>query len=276
MELTRQSDIWGYHYGSLGDNEQIYELQNKLLADCIGIGAGSMKSKTRPVTGFNYGKDNGYQLLSYLTELALGFRRLPWCFDRSYSRNTYTDENYLVEVLKLLDSNTIEQMVNEVRAIYTHTQNEFKKAGLNKVKLVRHIAASDDNHYAQTIMGIRDCAELLGHQTIEFEMDILNSFSCENGAYGHLSDIQIYHEFDVSDVLYCSRLLHYGEKNSIFMESGEWVVINRSPNGIVNLPIDSVSYDQGKWSDELNLKSSIEKAREIYEERTPFHIRQEH
>lgn len=274
MELTRQSEIWGYHYDRFAHKKHSYVIQNRILADCIGIGAGSSRSKSRPIVGFNYGKDNGYQLLSYLTELALGFRRLPWCQDRNYRRGVYYDEKYIHEILKQLDPNTIEQLVREVKMIYEHTQAELSKVGLSKVKLVRHIAAKDNN-YAQTIMGIRSCAELLGKNDIEFEMDILNSFSCEDGAYGHLSDVQIYHEFDASDVLYCSSLLHSGEKDRIFMESGEWVVINRSANGIVSLPTDSVTYDKTKWSDGLELESNKRKAQEILEERTPFHIRQE-
>lgn len=274
MELTRQSKIWGYHYDRFEHKEQSYVIQNQILADCIGIGSGSLKSIDKPIVGFSYGKDNGYQLLAYLTELALGFRRLPWCQDRNYRRGVHNDEKYIFEILKQLDPNTIEQLVREVKAIYEHTQAELSKVGLSKVKLVRHIAAKDNN-YAQTIMGIRSCAELLGKNHIEFEMDILNSFSCEDGAYGHLSDVQIYHEFDVSDVLYCSSFLHFGDKNAIFMESGEWVVINRSANGVVKLPISSVTYDKAKWSDGLNLGSNVEKAEQVIAERTPFHVRQE-
>ncbi|MBM89898.1 MAG: hypothetical protein CMQ41_16160 [Gammaproteobacteria bacterium] len=274
MELTKQSDIWGYHYTHLEQKRQRYEIKDEILANCIGIGAGSLKSVDKPIVGFSYNKDNGYQLLAYLTELALGFKRLPWCQDRSYLSSKCKDETIINAILNQLTEQKIDELVAEVTTIYAHTQTELKKAGLKTVKLVRHIAATD-NDYAQTIMGIRDCAEILGLDYIEFEMDTLNSFSCENGAYSHLSDIQIYHEFDVSDVLYCSSLLHFGDKNSIFMESGEWVIINRSANGVIQLPIDSVTYDKTKWLDGLDLKSSVAKAEQVIAERTPFHIRQE-
>jgi hypothetical protein len=274
MELTRQSEIWGYHYANWEQKKQRYEIKDEILANCIGIGAGSLKSIDKPIVGFSYGKDNGYQLLAYLTELALGFRRLPWCHDRNYRSTSCDDENIINAILSQLTEQRIDELVAEVKAIYTHTQNELKKAGLKTVTLVRHIAAKDNN-YAQTIMGISDCAEVLGLDYIEFEMDTLNSFSCENGAYSHLSDVQIYHEFDVSDVLYCSSLLHFGDESSIFMESGEWVVINRSANGVVKLPTGSVTYDKTRWSDGLYLGASVEKAEQVIAKWTPFHIRQE-
>jgi len=82
-------------------------------------------------------------------------------------------------------------------------------------------------------MKLKDCAQIAGRNTIQFEMDTLNSFGDE-GAYKHLSDVTIEHEFPAKDVLYCSNLVESKNRSNL-MENGEWIIINRSPTGLVEL-----------------------------------------
>ncbi|HGZ7313827.1 TPA: hypothetical protein ACOL2D_003193 [Vibrio parahaemolyticus] len=239
FEVTRQTKYWPRN-SSL---DHKYYIKNEMLADCIGIGSGSRNRPNR-VSGFNYGKGLGYAYLTYFVSQALGFRRLPFHEDRFYGKYIHKKHWHNSENALVLDADDIHEIVEEVKLIYQHTQKKLKEASLTTVKLRREIAANETG-YAETIIKLKDCAELLGRETIQFDMDTLNSFGDE-GAYKHLADVTIEHEFPAEDILYCSNLVESKDGRDL-MESGEWVVINRSPTGLVELPVGSIKYDSNNW-----------------------------
>lgn len=263
FQETRQSEYWPRH----SNLEHRYCIKNTILADCIGIGSGTINRPDR-VSGFNCGKGLGYAYLTYFVSQALGFRRLPFHEDRYYGRfieafHRQNAKNYLH-----LDADDIHEIVEEVKLVYQHTQKKLKEASLTKVKLKRRIAANETG-YAQTIMKLKDCAELLGLETIEFEMDTLNSFS-DDGTYGHLADVTIEHEFPAEDILYCSNLVKSSD-TSLLVESGEWVVLNRSPTGVVEFPVKSIRYDKNNWDYKTVLTK--ESAERFFAEYVPIEYR---
>lgn len=239
FEVTRQDKHWPRIPGV----DHKYYIQNKILADCIGVGSGTMIRPGR-VSGFNYSKGIGYALLTYFASQALGFRRLPFYEDRIYEKSIRQDSRQILENSLKISRNDVDEIVEEVKQIYQHTQKKLKEACLPTVKLRREIAANGSG-YAETLMQLKDSAEVSGRQTIQFDMDTLNSFGDE-GAYKHLADVTIEHEFQASDVFYCSNLIA-SEGDSQLVETGEWVIINRSPTGLVELPTNSVKYDSNNW-----------------------------
>ena len=247
-----------------------FYIKNKILCDCIGIGSGSTTREGR-VTGFNYGKQLGYALLAYFASIVLGFRRLPFCEDRIYSQ--YLSSNYfrLDDVLPQLNEEVINEIVGELRSLYDHTQQKLSEKKLTTVRLRREIKnMNDTDKYAETIMKLKDCASLLGYETISFEMDTLNSYGDE-GAYKHLADITIEHEIEVKDILYCSELVGSHDEDML-IESGEWVVVNRSPTGIVQIPVKSIKVDDKKWKDSGRTLTES-KAQEILNRTMPIELR---
>ena len=239
FEVTLQNKYWPRN-SSLGHK---YYIKNEILSNCIGIGSGSM-NRPGKVSGFNYGKGLGYAYLTYFVSQALGFRRLPFHEDRFYGKYIQEAHRHLSEKFLELGTDEIHEIVEEVKQIYQHTQKKLKEASLTTVTLRREIAANGTG-YAETIIKLKDCSELLGRETIQFDMDTLNSFGDE-GEYKHLADVTIEHEFPAEDILYCSNLVESIDGIDL-MESGEWIVINRSPTGLVEFPVSSIKYDSNNW-----------------------------
>lgn len=70
--VTRQDEIF-----PRSNSEQLFQIQDDLLFDCIGIGKACSNDPNR-VTGFNCGKRFGYALLTYFLSRALNIQRLPF------------------------------------------------------------------------------------------------------------------------------------------------------------------------------------------------------
>ncbi|MEX6035787.1 hypothetical protein [Providencia hangzhouensis] len=77
--VTRQDEIF-----PRSNSEQLFQIQDDLLFDCIGIGKASLMNPNR-VTGFNCGKRFGDALLTYFLSRALNIQRLL------SGRQIYTD-----------------------------------------------------------------------------------------------------------------------------------------------------------------------------------------
>lgn len=269
FELTKQDSLWE-------SDDHLFKIKNKLLADCIGIS--SSKSQ---LTGFNSDKQMGYALLSYFTSLAVGFKRLPFCEDRIYHSFMGDSSRQAKEILKKLNQEEIECIVKEVKALYQHTQKKLKELNIKTVNLRREISKqkgnkdNKDNHYVETIIKLIDSANTLKLKTISFEMDTLNSFTDSVSEYGHLADVTIKHSVPIEDIIYCSNLVEREDNSNRttgnrLVETKEWIIINRSPTGITDFPIESVKYDTSNWYDKNSYKKTPE---EFLSEHLPFVLR---
>lgn len=241
FEVTRQNEYWptGSDEMELLEKKYRYYVKSSVLANCMGQGNFPTCEEER-IWGFRREKSDGYALLTYFVAQALNFRRLPFYEDRIYAR--YRDENDRKASEKLFNITQadVDEISKEFKEIYNHTQEKLKSAGLTKVKLRREIH-DDGTDYTRKLLELIKCTELLNKETISFEMDMINSYGDE-GAYTHNSVITIKHEIPASDILYCSNLVGV-EGDYDFVETGEWVVLNRSLNGIVEIPIASIKYD---------------------------------
>ncbi|MDZ4105698.1 MAG: hypothetical protein U1D41_05965 [Nitrosomonas sp.] len=221
-----------------------FQIKDNILFDCIGLGKGNSYNPNR-VTGFNSGKQFGYALLTYFASRALNFRRLPFCEDRIYSQYRSYNENEK-NILRSLDDGRVNAICAELLALYEHTQNHLARASVKVVHIRRELKA-DERGYAETIARLVESAKLLKLPEIQVEMDTLNSFGDE-GAY--CGEVKLELEIPIEDVLYCSCLVANRPGQQDTMESGEWVVINRAPTGVVSLPTSSIHIRPGLWSEE--------------------------
>ncbi|EJD6047035.1 hypothetical protein MJ634_018770 [Providencia rettgeri] len=244
--VTRQDEIF-----PRSNSEQLFQIQDDLLFDCIGIGKACSNDPNR-VTGFNCGKRFGYALLTYFLSRALNIQRLPFCEDRIYTDyyNYLYDRNEK-EILSTLDSDKVQKICDEVLRLYQHTQLHLAKISAQSIFIRREL--SNKNGYVDKILKLKSCAELLGLTEIKIEMDTLNSFGDQNCYW---ADIALELEVPAKDIFYCSQLIADRPFHSKTVESGEWVVINRSPTGVVHIPVSSIRIRSGKHIDMKPLSKS--------------------
>jgi hypothetical protein len=112
---------------------------------------------------------------------------------------------------------------------------------------------------------LKQSVDLLGIKEVSINMDTLNSFGDE-GAYR--SAVCLNMEIPILDVLYCSQLV--ADRDSICVETGEWVIINRLPNGVITLPATSIVLRESTFR-ETNTLTERE-ARRFMEDYEPIHI----
>lgn len=245
--------------------EHHFHIQDDLLYDCIGLGRGSSNTPDR-VTGFSYGKDFGYALLTYFAARALNFKRLPFCEDRIYANFYGCHERYKT-ILAQLDEQRVDSICAELRSLYQHTQRKLQEKNVNSVNIGRKIS-SRSNGYVETIIQIKNSAELLGLDTIKVEMDTLNSFGDEGAYFG---EVFLKMNVPAKDILYCSSLIGNRAGQNATMETGEWVVLNRSPTGVTELPLSAIHVDNSLWCADKTLTK--EKAEKILDRYNPFVFR---
>ncbi|QZY94324.1 hypothetical protein [Pantoea dispersa] len=89
----------------------------------------------------------------------------------------------------------------------------------------------------------KSAADLLGKEKIPVHMDVLNSFTDTNdkGGYGFIS-IEL--SIPAEDVLY-SYLMFPSDQ----MEGEEWVIMNRSSTGVVEIPASNIIIENTKIRD---------------------------
>ncbi|EJG0970251.1 TPA: hypothetical protein ACMDSS_004462 [Vibrio parahaemolyticus] len=268
-----QSCLWDNEHGS---TDHRYYIESDLLANCIGYGHAAGAEKPGQIAGFSWSKHSlGYVLLGYLAERALGFRRLPFCMDRIEHWAISQQETQCSSFLDEFSEEKILEAVEELNKVYAHTQRKLKEANIDMICLTRQIQRSDASNrskgYAESLMRIKDAAEIVGLDEVEFEMDTLNSYS-SFGSYEHWADVTIKHEVSAKDILYCEALIGRQGVTS-FAESGEWVAINRSPTGIVKLPVSAISYDKNRWYDTIPITTESEAERVLSQIKVPLRSR---
>lgn len=244
FKVTRQHDI----FRDIRDDEK-FHISDDLLFDCVGMGCGYSHKPNR-VQGFNSDKAFGYALLTYFSSVALGFRRLPFCEDRIYTGYFSKTEQH-ADIISQLNSPRIELIAEEVRRLYEHTQASLKRVGLDEVNVRREIKRTNsfngtgsEQNYAETLVMLRMSCDVLGLSEFEIEMDTLNSFGDE-GLYASVVTLEL--TIPAKDILYCSALVGDRDGEPGTVESGEWIVINRSATGLVKLPSESVIVSHDMW-----------------------------
>lgn len=120
----------------------------------------------------------------------------------------------------------LEESGRALRALHEMTQQHYRAAGATRVSLRRGIVKEQ----ARQIAVLVDEAQRQGQASIFLNMDTLNHFSTEREAYCTDRDwVELHLDVPVSDILCCADVTDE-------MESGEYLLINRSPTGTVEIP----------------------------------------
>lgn len=229
--------------------EQLFFIQDDLLYGLITYGDGLSKNLI-PLPGMTWSKNASYGVLVFLVNTALQLYRFPYTPDRVYTSSLSEQARGGIDsLLTALTPDRIKSISKEIIALYEHTQARLLQVGLEKVFVTRRIYDSEDHQnraYATQIARRKIAAEQRGEPTIKFEMDTLNSFG-DDGGYSHFP-ITLEFQVPARDVLYCANFIgsretteftqRNGSKHAV--EPGEWVIINRSPTGVVELPISQI------------------------------------
>ena len=251
FEITKQYEL----FPKRKMPEIAFQIENDILYDCIGRGRDGIYCKDRIIRGFNSVKGEGYALLVYFVMQAFGVSRLPFCQDRVFTKGLWQEEPFRDFLVNDLTDSVVDEIIHEVQALYDHVQSALSKKGIKTVCLRREIhrydgCESDDcgihsDGYAEKIVMLKKSAELLGMEEVEINMDVLNSFGDE-GAY--CKGLTLNLEIPAADVLYCSNLIadRDGEEEHT-VETGEWVVINRSLTGVARISTNSIVIDDKMW-----------------------------
>lgn len=219
-----------------------FRVDDELLEVCI---AGSTElSSGATLRGFQSSKNTiGYALLANAARHALGIQRLPFHEDRILARRP-TDEmaRELAELRPLLTPERLDRLSTSVRRLYEHTQAQLVTMGRTHIRLERHIHNaggtwhSERTNQAYLLATSHQAATVLGLPTVALELDVLNSFN-NDGGYAH-HPVCLALDVPAKDVLYCADLVACRG-----VEFGEWVVVNRAPDGVVDVPLDAIRFN---------------------------------
>lgn len=166
-----------------------FRIEDDLLYACITYGDGMAR---RPVEGFIWTKGIGYAFLTYFVQRVLHVHRFPFFPDRIFEHSPSHDkQKVIVEIVKTLSPHRIEAISDELLRIYKHTQSLLQNKDIAAVYLKRMVRELCDRptvgeSYSQTIMRLKRAAQATGRKTVQFEMDILNSW----GVMGAIHTIQ--------------------------------------------------------------------------------------
>lgn len=217
-----------------------YDIRSDLLADCISHFAAAENK------GFYYG------VLCYLVCKTFNIHRMNYFADRVYARNL---DKYQKENFQNLSEEKLEQACDDLKKLYNFTQEYFdenQSEYTNRtVRLKRGIGSVtyhtglEADHYEKYIAMTYSASKRLGKTSMRIDMDLMNSFS--RPGYNRLITIDL--QIPCADVLYISDLTTH--KGKEIMESDEYVVVNRSTFGIVEIPIDAIVLHETAWQSQL-------------------------
>ena len=156
------------------------------------------------------------------------------------------------------------------------------ESGVTSVHLKRNIKDEKGRFdrsegYAELLFKLKSACEIAGRETLRIEMDVLNSYGDDSG-YSHYP-VRIAKSVRAEDILYCSNLIRsrargYGGEPRSAVESGEWVVINRSHDGVVEIPIADIQLNTKDWLDRWERRSKeAESAKRFIEQWDPVVLR---
>lgn len=285
--LTRQDELFPTGYSS-SESPQVREeriskmqfhIKDELLYKAITYGDGlPSPAVQRAIVSFTVQKGPGYAMLVFFARQALGLYRLPYCEDRILSDWLFAQSReQVLEYAMTLSRERISAIVDEVQQLYGHTQAKLREAGVDNVTLVRRLydgqPTSASTFEKQHLSVVKHACEMLGRDTIELDMDTLNSFTCEEGTYPD-RQVELRLNIPARDVLYCTNLIATRDKDQptrAAVETREWVIINRSASGTVKIPVSAVTVDPEL--SKLVLDMDERRASEILEKCEPVTLR---
>lgn len=221
-------------------------IQAQLLHELLTYGDGS---QTLLEIGGNWSGGRGFPvvkgILTWLVMQALHIERLPWMPDTPM---TFVPEHKKLRsaLLTLAQSpREITAACNEIVALHQHTQTHFSTRGVTTVRLGRGYKNDDFGKnlaggYATAVLRLAEAARLLGKQRITIPHDIITSWARSDSYTGCVAGVTM--DIPVEDI-FCGADILQPRPNAVgtfAMESGEWLVLNRSCMGTIEVPVAGI------------------------------------
>ena len=237
-----------------------YKFKSKMLEGLIGNHVYINEGKTH-ISGWTSGKRIGATVLMYLYKNAFNFHRFPIWEDRNFTERVFTMENNENKLKALLVDKTFlyehDNMIEEIKAVYEHTQKclDIDYEGKDYVELHRNLSGE----YASILLQLKASALEKNEKTIKIGADILNSFTSRSSAYA--MDVHVDMNISKKDIL-C-----YSDAIESVMESSEFIVINRSRDGLVEIPVDRIFKTYDSRSKDIENRWKI-----VNHKESPYHF----
>lgn len=224
------------------------DINHPLLYNLITYGDGS---DTRiPIGNWNSWSFGARGILTWLVMDALNVKRYPWHPDvcQAHAPQGKEAKGVLRIIEEHLDSpRKIQDALDEVRRIYDHTQSVFMRHGIQSIKLHRSLYDGDVGSrvegyggYASKILSMSEAAKELQNDRFEIPTNVLTSW-CEAAEYSDYP-VTIQVEHPVENIVWGSDVIASKGWHPMqsAVESGEWVVLNRSLDGRLCIPLSGV------------------------------------
>lgn len=216
-----------------------------------------------------------YGVTTWLAMRSLGLERFPWFPDPRFTRRLLGNE---LKVFKKLISDWVKvpskfhEASDDILRIYEHTQSEFARLNITSVSLTRTFSngwgnepSSEHPGFASRLLTLQKAAVKANRKSFDIPFRILSSWG--SGGYGQ-GGADISMDIPVKDIAWGN--LTIADRTGMMhhaIEDGEWIVINRSMNGVVSIPTNAVT---SKHIDPLTIQSfgTISEAEEYLDEQS--------
>jgi hypothetical protein len=222
-----------------------YDIRSDLLYELLTYGDGL--SSKYGFTNWNIDHGPARPMLTLIAMRAFDVYRLPWHHDRCFCRHIFDDR--AKQALKSVSLSAITEAVRDAQALHEHTYRTLSSLGLRSVRLNRSLfnegsdkwGSATQVGYASHVSQVDDAALRLGRRSFRLPMDILSSWCV--GPYSKWQ-VVLEHEIPIENVAWCSALI--GSRDPALpdrsaLEGGEWIMLNRTIDGCVELPAGCVA-----------------------------------
>lgn len=224
-----------------------WEIENILLHDLLTYSDGSARvGELKACWSSGHGFYIVKGIVTWLTMRSLKIERLPWMSDFSFTTLKYKKSLY-IPILKYLQDHPkiVDEACKELLEIYAHTQRFY--AGITHISLGRGYKSSDEmitknDDYAKAVYRHAAAARMIKKDTIDVPHDVITSWAKTSN---YNADYLVGVDMDVAieDILLSAETIapRQNEIQHSALESGEFLVLNRSWDGLLKINAEAVT-----------------------------------
>lgn len=234
-------------------------IENKLLK-CMILHGNEITLKQELGIAASWSTGQGFAIikgvLTWMVMRALSVERLPWATDYVYSIKESGIRNQIIQTIEYLYNNKdiVDGACNELKEIYSHTQNFYRKKEIESIQLDRSYKNFKSKHesgygdldgnYASYLLVLAEHAKSKGETKLKIPHDVITSWGSKSYTGCSVSATRT---FDISEILFSSETLSPIEngRTNLSIEPGEYLIINRDLKGLLELPVDKIKEING-------------------------------
>ncbi len=217
-----------------------WKLESGLLYELITYGDGLERKRWVHAGNWNNQKEVGPRaVLTWLVMRAFGIHRLPWLNDRVFSCHLPSQATEMLDALR--EPSEVDAACAELRELHEHCVRQLRERGLDPLVLDRSVddqSTSDIfgtryDGYATRLVQQACAAHRLGRLWIKAPFDVLSSWT----PGGYPMPVTMQRASPASEVAWANCFVSSrSNRHDDAVESDEWVVVCRNPEGILNRP----------------------------------------